>query len=124
MTDAERKLWWHLRGLRFKGMHFRRQATVGPYFVAFACHDRRIVIEVDGGGHAERKQVVADSSRTEFLNSRGYRVLRFWNNDVLKDIESVMSAIYENLNDQAPHPLPLPAARSARGGRGTRNAEQ
>ena len=108
MTDAERKLWWHLRGLRVEGTHFRRQATIGPYFADFACHDCRLVIEVDGGGHAEQERVMADETRTKFLTSRGYRVLRFWNNDVLKDTEAVMSTIYGALSNRAhaaaPHP--------------------
>ncbi|HUL90552.1 MAG TPA: DUF559 domain-containing protein [Pseudolabrys sp.] len=108
MTDAERKLWWHLRGLQIEGTHFRRQATIGPYYADFACHTRRLIVEVDGGGHAEKNQVIADDARTKFLISRGYRVLRFWNHDVLKDTEAVMSAICQALNDRndgaAPHP--------------------
>jgi very-short-patch-repair endonuclease len=108
MTDAERKLWWRLRGLRLEGTHFRRQATIGPYFADFACHDRKLIVEVDGGGHNEPDRVAADEARTKFLASRGYRVLRFWNNDVLTDTEAVMLAIYEVLKVQfgaaTPHP--------------------
>jgi very-short-patch-repair endonuclease len=84
MTDAERKLWWHLRQLPVGRTHFRRQATIGPYFADFAGHERRLVIEVDGGGHAMPDQVDSDARRTAFLNSRRYRVLRFWNHEVLK----------------------------------------
>jgi len=105
MTDAERKLWRHLRALLGKEFHFRRQATIGPYFVDFACHQKRIVIEVDGSQHMVR--VGADAARTAFLNSRGYRVLRFWNNDVLQQTEAVMAAIYDALSEDrgsAPHP--------------------
>jgi very-short-patch-repair endonuclease len=108
MTDAERKLWWHLRGLQISGTHFRRQATIGPYFADFACHDCKLVIEVDGGGHAEENRIAADGARTRFLSSPGYRVLRFWNNDVLKETDAVMSEIYQALNGQmrgiAAHP--------------------
>jgi len=108
MTDAERKLWWHLRGLRAAGTHFRRQATIGPYFADFACHECRLVIELDGGGHMEADRAIADAARTRFLESRGYRVLRFWNNDVLKETEAVMTMIYQALQDRAgtaaPHP--------------------
>ncbi len=108
MTDAERRLWWHLRGLKTQGAHFRRQATIGPYFADFACHECKLVVEVDGGGHAEREQIAADNVRTRFLESQGYRVLRFWNNDVLKDTEAVMTIIYDALNGAAgaaaPHP--------------------
>jgi very-short-patch-repair endonuclease len=108
MTDAERKLWRHLRRLHVGDSHFRRQATIGPYFADFACHERRMVIEVDGGGHAEHDRMIADAARTKFMESRGYRVLRFWNNDVLNDIEAVMLVIHEALEKEvgaaAPHP--------------------
>jgi very-short-patch-repair endonuclease len=105
MTDAERKLWWHLRALLTKEFHFRRQATVGPYFVDFACHKERIVIEIDGSQHMAR--IRADAARTAFLNSQGYRVLRFWNNEVLQQTEAVMAAIHDALcanQGSAPHP--------------------
>jgi len=108
MTDAERKLWWHLRGLRTKGAHFRRQATIGPFYVDFACHDRKLVVEVDGSGHMQPKQIASDATRTRFLESQGCRVLRFWNNDVLRETEAVVTVIYEALADTAgvvaPHP--------------------
>jgi very-short-patch-repair endonuclease len=100
MTDAERKLWQHLRQSPFKEHHFRRQATIGRYFCDFASHKLRVVIEVDGGQHAESK---SDEVRTRFLNARGYRVLRFWNNDVLGNIEGTLEAIHRSIGD-APHP--------------------
>ncbi|HEX2654394.1 MAG TPA: endonuclease domain-containing protein [Xanthobacteraceae bacterium] len=103
MTDAERKLWWHLRRLPMEGAHFRRQATIGPYFADFACHEQRLVIEVDGGQHALADRASADANRTAFLQSQGYRVLRFWNNDVLTNIESVLRVIHAEL-EQSPHP--------------------
>ena len=70
MTDAERKLWWHLREARLKGTHFRRQATIGRYFVDFCCHTRRLVIEIDGGGHAERRRIFADECGRNFSMKR------------------------------------------------------
>ena len=76
MTNAERKLWWYLRRLPNENAHFRRQATIGRYYADFACHHHRLVIEVDGGGHADDQQIAADARRTEFLTARGYRVLR------------------------------------------------
>lgn len=99
MTDAERKLWWHLRRLPIEDTHFRRQATIGPYFADFACHRHRLVIEVDGSGHGEAPQAAADADRTAFVNSRGYRVLRFWNNEVLNEIDGVMTVIYTALRE-------------------------
>ena len=91
-TEAERKLWWHLRyRLATPGTHFRRQVQVGRYIVDFACHAKRIVVEVDGGQHGVRSAV--DAERTKALESDGYRVLRYWNNDVLANIDGVLQDI-------------------------------
>jgi very-short-patch-repair endonuclease len=118
MTDAERKLWWHLRRLPIEDTHFRRQATIGPYFADFACHERRLVIEIDGGGHATAEQMAADVLRTTYLEANGYRVLRFWNHDVLKEIDAVMLAIHSVLETtaQASPPTPDPSPPQAGGG--------
>jgi len=105
MTNAEKKLWWYLRQLSVDGAHFRRQATIGPYFADFACHEHHLVIEVDGGGHALPDQIVVDEARSEYLRSRGYRVLRFWNNEIFENIEGVVSVILEALQEtKTPHP--------------------
>jgi very-short-patch-repair endonuclease len=107
MTDAERKLWWHLRELPVDGTHFRRQATIGPYFADFACHQCKLVVELDGSQHAAAANAIADAERTRFLKANGYRVLRFWNNDVLENTEGVITVILEALNGgacDAPHP--------------------
>jgi very-short-patch-repair endonuclease len=119
MTDAERKLWWHLRSLPIENTHFRRQAPIGPYYADFACHRRRLIIEVDGSGHAEDRQSAADTERTAFLESRGYRVLRFWNNEVLQQIDGVMSVIFEAVRAAEAPPTPDPSPpRVARAGGG------
>jgi|HubBroStandDraft_4_1064222.scaffolds.fasta_scaffold94332_2 very-short-patch-repair endonuclease len=119
MTEAEKKLWWQLRQLPVETSHFRRQAAIGPYFADFACHQRRLVIEVDGGGHGEARQIAFDETRTAYLRSRGYRVLRFWNNEVLKEIEGVMSVIYAAIHDKEAPPTPDPSPpRAARAGGG------
>jgi len=86
--------------------HFRRQATIGPYYADFVCHAQRLIIEVDGSGHAEHDRLIADSKRTEYLESRGYRVLRFRNNDVLANTDGVMTVIYDALR---PPPTPDPS---------------
>jgi very-short-patch-repair endonuclease len=108
MTPAERKLWWHLREAQFADSHFRRQATIGSHIVDFCCHTNRLVIEVDGESHAEDRQIIADTRRTEYLQARGYRVLRFWNNDVLSNVEGVMTVIANALaggeDPRTPHP--------------------
>jgi very-short-patch-repair endonuclease len=121
MTDAEKKLWWHLRRLSIEESHFRRQAAIGPYFADFASHRYRLVIEVDGAGHGETLQAAYDVERTTFLQSRGYRVLRFWNNEVLTEIDAVMNAIYAALCRVAP-PTPDPSPpRASRAGGGEKH---
>ncbi|MDG1580022.1 endonuclease domain-containing protein [Pseudomonas sp. GOM6] len=91
MTDAEARLWYQLRAHRFMGFKFKRQKPVGPYIVDFVCLERFLVIELDGGQHME--QALKDSERDEYLRARGYRVLRFWNHQVLKEIEAVLERI-------------------------------
>jgi primosomal protein N' (replication factor Y) len=88
-TDAERRLWRHLRNRQVAGAKFRRQHPFPPYVVDFCCVERRLVVEVDGGQHEENR----DRARTEFLQSKGFRVLRFWNNDVLTNTEGVLESI-------------------------------
>jgi very-short-patch-repair endonuclease len=111
-TEAEKKLWQHLRQPPFKQHHFRRQATIGPYFADFASHQLRIVIEVDGGQHSES---AADERRTFYLASEGYRVLRFWNNEVFENISGVLSAIDTAIDVDRP-PTPDPSPPQAGGG--------
>ena len=116
-TDAERILWQRLRHIRVNGSHFRRQATIGSYFADFACHTARLVIELDGGQHNEEPGLARDAKRTKELESRGYRVLRFWNNDVHGNVEGVMEAIAAALRDAGPPP-PTPPRHASHGGRG------
>jgi very-short-patch-repair endonuclease len=105
-TEAEKKLWRHLRQPPFKEHHFRRQATIGPYFADFASHQVRIVIEVDGGQHSLSAR---DEACTRYLEACGYRVLRFWNNEVLENMSGVLSAIDTAIYaDRAPTPDPSP----------------
>jgi very-short-patch-repair endonuclease len=105
-TEAERKLWWHLRHrLGIAGTHFRRQVRIGRYIVDFACHAKRVIIEVDGGQHAT--QSAADAERTRVLEANGYRVLRYWNNDILRNIDGVLEDIHRAIGAD-PHPQPLP----------------
>jgi very-short-patch-repair endonuclease len=91
MTDAERKLWYFLRAKRFEGWKFRRQVPLGCYIVDFLCEDARLIVELDGGQHAERTE--RDSTRTQWLRAQGYSVIRFWNNDVLENIEGVLTTL-------------------------------
>jgi very-short-patch-repair endonuclease len=99
-TDAENLLWHILRGRRFCGFKFRRQHPVGSYILDFYCHDAQLAIELDGGGHAVEEQMEYDQQRTKELTGAGIRVLRFWNNQVFKQTEAVLEAIYEALHNK------------------------
>jgi very-short-patch-repair endonuclease len=90
-TDAEAKLWRHLRSRQLAGCKFVRQEPIGPYICDFVCRERRLVIEVDGSQHADS---AADKARDAWLASRHYQVLRFWNNDVLTNIDGVLTVIH------------------------------
>ena len=91
LTDAERLLWSRLRRNRLEEWHFRRQAPIGPYTVDFACVAAGLVIEVDGGQHAAQRE--KDAARTAYLEARGYRVIRFWNNEVIGNLDGVLEVI-------------------------------
>jgi very-short-patch-repair endonuclease len=110
MTDIERLLWSKLRGKQFSGFKFRKQAPIGRFIVDFVCFDRKVVVELDGGQHAV--SVEDDKRRSEWLRSQGFRVLRFWNHEVVEDADMVMEAIWLAL--QMPPTLTLPHE----GGRG------
>jgi very-short-patch-repair endonuclease len=96
-TDAEIRLWSRLRGKQLEGLRFRRQQPIGHYVVDFFCPDATLVIEVDGGQHTD--QEAKDDVRTRWLEARGYRVIRFWNNDVLANTEGVLLAILDALRE-------------------------
>jgi very-short-patch-repair endonuclease len=93
-TYAEAKLWRHLRQLPMLGSHFRRQVPVGPYVADFACMASKLLIEVDGGQHSETENATRDGARTRWLEAEGYRVIRFWNNEIIANIDGVMEAVY------------------------------
>ncbi len=96
-TDAESRLWHHLRSRRFQGWKFRRQHILQGYIVDFICLERKLVIELDGGQHAD--QEAYDHHRTRVLEKDGFKVMRFWNNDVLNNLEGVLEMIFNT-----PHP--------------------
>lgn len=96
MTDAERALWAKIRQRQIEGCQFRRQFPLGQYIVDFVCFERPLVIEVDGGQHTEQK--CYDDRRTAWLENQGFQVLRFWNNEVLTELEVVLETIFEALH--------------------------
>ncbi|MBV9883552.1 MAG: endonuclease domain-containing protein [Sphingomonadaceae bacterium] len=123
MTDAERALWLELRNRRLLDYKFRSQWSLGPHVADFCCLAGRLVVEVDGSQHNEN----VDAARTAWLKANGFRVIRFWNNDVLTNMEGVLAVIAEVLEargkkekqqEEDPHPSPLPQA--GEGAKGTR----
>lgn len=109
MTDAEKKLWYFLQNRQLDGHKFRRQHEINHYIVDFVCNEAMLIIELDGGQHAE--QLEYDECRTRYLQTVGYRVLRFWNNEALTNIESVLGVILEAVTKPSPHPSPSPPTR-------------
>lgn len=113
-TDAESLLWRHLRARQLTGLKLRRQHPLAGYVLDFVCLEAKLVVEVDGGQHAEPSAAARDVRRTQILEAQGLRVLRFWNHDVLSNIEGVLQAIADAATLTQPSPQPSPA--SGRGG--------
>ncbi|MGH8172759.1 MAG: endonuclease domain-containing protein [Rhodanobacteraceae bacterium] len=112
-TDAERRLWSQLRNRHLAGYRFRRQAPLGRYVVDFVCLRARLVVELDGSQHGER--LLQDFERTQHLARIGFRVMRFWNDEVLLQTEGVLEVILDALRRACPHPNPLPQAGEGEG---------
>ena len=110
-TDAERMLWKYLRAHRMAGYKFKRQVVIEPYIVDFICLEARLIVEADGGQHLV--QVESDVKRSVFLESLGYKVIRFWNHEILGDIHSVLEQIHSYLIE-APSPQPSPGGRGGK----------
>jgi very-short-patch-repair endonuclease len=114
-TDAEALLWRHLRARQLADLKFRRQHPLGGYVLDFACLEARLVVEVDGGQHAESSAAARDARRTQLIAAQGLRVLRFWNHEVLSNIDGVLQAIVHAATQPSPHPSPQPSPASGRG---------
>lgn len=93
-TDAEQLLWHHLRAKQLAGLKFRRQEQIGRFIVDFVCYEKSVVVEADGGQHMTEWE--KDKERTSWLNSQGFCVLRFWNNEILSNIDGVMDVIRDH----------------------------
>jgi very-short-patch-repair endonuclease len=106
-TDAERLLWFCLRDRRLTGWRFKRQVPIDHFIVDFFCADAKVILEIDGGQHDEQR--TRDADRTAVLESMGYLVLRFWNNDVVRNMDGVLEEILSAIDQGCPpHPNPLP----------------
>ena len=97
-TIEERRLWNLLKNRQFCNLKFKRQQPVGDYIVDFICKEAKIIIEIDGGQHNEPKNIEYDKTRTEFLNSLGYKVIRFWNNEIYENIDGVLLRLNQEIN--------------------------
>ena len=115
MTPQERKLWYIIKNRQFNGYRFRRQFPLGQYIVDFICREKKIIIEIDGGQHNEIKNIQYDNERTEYLISEGYKVLRFWNNDIDKNIGGVYEKLKEafEIGGNITPPQPSPSREGA-----------
>jgi very-short-patch-repair endonuclease len=98
LTPAEARLWARLRAHQMNGVHFRNQHAIGNYVVDFCAPRKKLIIELDGSQHLDHR--VYDAERTLFLESKGYQVIRFWNSDVMNDIESLQFKIFQVLNEE------------------------
>ena len=94
-TEQEKKLWKLVRNYNFHGFKFRRQEPIGNYIVDFVCMEKKIVIELDGGQHNEPEHIKYDNERTAFLESKGFKVIRFWNNDVNENIDGICQKLQQ-----------------------------
>jgi adenine-specific DNA-methyltransferase len=97
MTPTEQKMWYYLRNNRLCGYKFKRQVVIGDFIVDFVSDSEKLIIEIDGGQHNSEDSLEYDRKRTEYLNDKGYKVLRFWNNQVLNEMDVVLDLIYRAL---------------------------
>lgn len=96
LTEQERKLWNIIRNKQFYGYKFLRQYPIEPYIVDFVCREKKIIIKIDGGQHNTPDNILADEQRTKYLEAKGYKVIRFWNNEIIKNIDGV----YQKLKNE------------------------
>jgi len=117
MTEAETRLWFALRRHALGGLRFRRQVPLGPYVVDFVCFPARIAVEIDGGQHTRAPDRRRDAERDAWLVAQGHEIMRFWNHDVLANLESVVQAIADAVEHRCasdtPSPNPLPRGEGA-----------
>jgi very-short-patch-repair endonuclease len=118
-TDAERRLWLLLRSQQLTGFKFRRQAAIENYIVDFVCFSKKLIIELDGGQHNETSLKEYDEARTQWLESRGFRILRFWNHDVCQNEDGIVEVIWRALSEPMPTQVSPPSPALPAEGRET-----
>jgi very-short-patch-repair endonuclease len=123
LSPPEQRLWAILYQFRRQGFHFRRQVPIGPFFADFACHHARLVIEADGATHGSDEGEARDTARDAFIERRGYRILRFWNNDIMSNDEGVYQRVAKALEGCEPMPVG-PRVRRERKPRRKSSSEQ
>ena len=101
MTGAERNLWSALRGRSLGGFRFNRQVEIWPYIADFLCREKAVIVEVDGATHSDARELLHDKRRTEYLETKGFTVFRVWNNDVYNNLEGVLQALSQILENRA-----------------------
>ena len=97
-TIQEKRIWNLLKNHQFHGLKFKRQQPIGDYIVDFICKEAKVIIEIDGGQHNETENIIADENRTKYLENKGYKVIRFWNNEVYENVEGVIKKIEQEIN--------------------------
>ncbi len=97
LTDPEKILWHYIRNRRFSNYKFRRQVLIGKYIADFVCYEKMLVVELDGREHLESENIIHDELRTRYLNKRGFKVVRYYNTDILNNISSVLQDLWNNL---------------------------
>ena len=112
-TNAEQELWKHLRGRRLEGFRFRRQVPIAGFIADFVCPQAKLIVELDGGQHQQQEEY--DAERSRILAAHGYRMLRYWNNAVMQDLESVVADIHRELTKGFTPPQPSPSLREREG---------
>lgn len=107
LTDTEKVLWYYIKSRQVQNLKFRRQAPIGPYIVDFVCYSIKLIIELDGSQHRDKENMVRDQKRDDWLRKQGFKILRFWDNEILENINGVMEEILTYCPNQNP-PLTPP----------------
>ncbi len=115
MTESEKKLWQALRGRQLQNYRFRKQVPLGRYIADFVCHKAKVIIELDGGQHNQDEVAIYDQMRTHWFNEQGYEVCRFWNNEVMQQLEEVMGTILDLCTKRCPPFLSFPHKNGGKG---------